>query len=103
MKRVTLRDIYEAREAIRGVACRTLLVPAPRLSAPGREIFLKLETTQPVGAFKIRGAANALARLGAEARRRGVVCASTGNHGRAVAFAARRLGVPACVCMSRLV
>jgi threonine dehydratase len=100
---VNLQQVYAAREAIRGVACRTPLVPAPSLSTPGREVRLKLETTQPVGAFKIRGAANALAQLGPEVRARGVVCASTGNHGRAVAYAARRLGVAACVCISRLV
>ncbi len=103
MIEVTLQHIYEAREAIHGIACRTPLVPAPRLSTPGRQVLLKLETAQPIGAFKIRGAANALARLRPEERQRGVVCASTGNHGRAVAYAAARLGVPACVCLSRLV
>jgi threonine dehydratase len=100
---VTLKHIYEARAAIQGIACRTPLVPAAKLSAPDCQVLLKLETAQPTGAFKIRGAANALARLGAEERRRGVVCASTGNHGRAVAYAAARLGVPACVCLSHLV
>jgi threonine dehydratase len=100
---VALQHIYEARAVIHGIACRTPLVPAPRLSTPDRQVLLKLETAQPIGAFKIRGAANALARLRPEERQRGVVCASTGNHGRAVAFAAARLGVPACVCLSRLV
>jgi threonine dehydratase len=103
MIEVTLQHIYEAREAIHGISCRTPLVLAPRLSTPGRQVLLKLETAQPIGAFKIRGAANALARLRPEERQRGVVCASTGNHGRAVAYAAARLGVPACVCLSRLV
>jgi threonine dehydratase len=93
-----------AAEAIRGIAARTPLVAAPSLSAAsGREVRLKLETAQPIGAFKLRGAANALSKLDVEARRRGVVCASTGNHGRAVAYAAARLGVKATVCMSRLV
>jgi threonine dehydratase len=100
---VALQHIYEARAVIHGIACRTPLVPAPRLSTPDRQVLLKLETAQPIGAFKIRGAANALARLRPEERQRGVVCASTGNHGRAVAYAAARLGVPACVCLSRLV
>lgn len=103
MAGVTLQHVYAARAAIAGIACRTPLVPAARLSAAERQVMLKLETAQPTGAFKIRGAANALARLGLEERRRGVVCASTGNHGRAVAYAARRLGVPACICLSRLV
>src|SRR4051794_35197767 len=93
---VTLQSIYEARRAIADIAVRTPLVVAGSLSR-GRTVRLKLETVQPIGAFKIRGAANALARLTPELRRRGVVCASTGNHGRAVAYAARRLDVSATV------
>ena len=103
MTDVTLQSIYAARRAIQGVACRTPLVPAYALGGDGLDLRLKLETAQPTGAFKLRGAANAAARLSPEALRRGVVCASTGNHGRAVAFAARRLGGRAVVCMSRLV
>jgi len=100
---VTLQSIYAARAAIHGIALRTPLVPAPALAGAAGEVRLKLETAQPIGAFKIRGAANALARLSPEALARGVVCASTGNHGRAVAYAARRLGGRATICMSRLV
>jgi threonine dehydratase len=100
---VSLQSIYAARQAIRGLALRTPLVPAESLSMGGREVRLKLESTQPVGAFKIRGVANALARLDPAARRRGVVCASTGNHGRALAYAARRMDSRATVCLSRLV
>ena len=103
MTDVTLQSIYAARRAIQGVACRPPLVPAYALGGDGLDLRLKLETAQPTGAFKLRGAANAAARLSPEALRRGVVCASTGNHGRAVAFAARRLGGRAVVCMSRLV
>lgn len=103
MTDVTLQSIYEARRAIQGVACRTPLVPAHRLGGDELDLRLKLETAQPTGAFKLRGAANAAARLSPEALRRGVVCASTGNHGRAVAYAARRLGGRAVVCMSSLV
>ena len=96
--------IGAARAAIHGIALRTPLVTAPTLSARSRrEVRLKLETTQPVGAFKIRGAANALANLSREQRARGVVCASTGNHGRAVAAAAARQGIAATICLSRLV
>jgi threonine dehydratase len=100
---VTLQSIYSAAHAIRGVACRTPLVPAFTLGRPDRDVRLKLETAQPTGAFKIRGAANAVARVGPDALARGVVCASTGNHGRAVAFAAARAGSSATVCMSGLV
>jgi threonine dehydratase len=100
---VTLQSIFAAAHAIRDVACRTPLVPAYALGRPDRDVRLKLETAQPTGAFKIRGAANAVARLGRQALARGVVCASTGNHGRAIAFAAARAGSSATVCMSGLV
>jgi len=103
MNSVPLRAVFQARQAIHGIALRTPLVPAPSLATPEREVRLKLETTQPIGAFKIRGAANAVANLDPARRKIGVTCASTGNHGRAVAFAAARLGIPAIVCMSELV
>lgn len=100
---IHVNDLYAARRNIAGVAIRTPLVPAWSLSGEERDVRLKLETTQPMGAFKLRGAANALARLSPERARQGVVCVSTGNHGRAVAYAARRLGIPAHICMSKLV
>jgi len=101
---ITLDDVRAAAETIRGVALRTPLIPAFRLSELfGAEILLKLETLQPTGAFKLRGAANAVANLPAGARARGVACSSTGNHGRAVAYAAREAGVRAVVCLSKLV
>lgn len=99
---VTLADILAARAAIRGVADRTPLVPSPFMSAvAGHEFLLKLENTQPTGAFKLRGALNAIASLPEGAV--GVVCCSTGSHGRALAFAARGRGLRAVVCMSDLV
>jgi threonine dehydratase len=99
-----LGDVFAARKAIAGIAVETPLVASAALSeAAGVEVLLKLETVQPVGAFKIRGAANALARLDEAARIRGVACCSTGNHGRAVAHAARQLGIRAVVCLSSLV
>ena len=98
----SLADIFAARRAITGIAVETPLVPSPFLSeAAGTEFLLKLELAQPVGAFKLRGAANALANLPADAK--GVICCSTGNHGRGVAFAAKARGIRAVVCMSRLV
>jgi len=100
----SLTDIRAARLAIAGLALRTPLVAAPALSAlAGQEVLLKLETLQPIGAFKVRGAANAVARLTDEQRRRGIGCCSTGNHGRAIAYAAARAGVRATVCLSALV
>lgn len=101
---LTVRDIYRARRTIAGVVRRTLLAQSPALSRrTGCSVHLKLETMQETGAFKLRGATNRLSALDENERRRGVVAVSTGNHGRAVAFAARRLGVRAVVCMSELV
>lgn len=100
----SLADIREARAAIARAVLRTPLVPSAALSAQaGQEILLKLESLQSTGAFKLRGATNAIQRLSDEARRRGVGCCSTGNHGRAVAAAAARLGVRAVVALSALV
>ncbi|MFL9964302.1 hydroxyectoine utilization dehydratase EutB [Paraburkholderia sediminicola] len=100
---LSLADIYRARSRIDGRVCRTPLVESPSLSAlAGTPVYLKLETVQPTGSFKLRGATNALARLAEQGCTR-VVTASTGNHGRALAHAARALGVDATVCLSRLV
>lgn len=103
MPELNLSNIYAARQRMSGVAVATPLV-ASALSGPaGEEILLKLETLQPTGAFKLRGAANAIAVHGDRAREAGVVSVSTGNHGRAVAHAARRTGVRAVICLSDLV
>jgi threonine dehydratase len=100
----SLADIRAAHDAIAGLVLRTPLVAAPELSAlAGHELLLKLETLQPIGAFKLRGAVNAVSRLDGEQRRRGIGCCSTGNHGRAVAYAAARAGVGATICLSALV
>ncbi|CAB3729373.1 hydroxyectoine utilization dehydratase EutB [Paraburkholderia rhynchosiae] len=103
MSVLSLADVYRARRRIEGRVYRTPLIESPSLSAiAGMPVFLKLETVQPTGSFKLRGASNALAQL-AEQGCRKVVTASTGNHGRAVAHAARALGIEATVCMSALV
>ncbi|MGE8507207.1 MAG: hydroxyectoine utilization dehydratase EutB [Paraburkholderia terricola] len=103
MSVLSLADVYRARRRIEGRVVRTPLIESQTLSAAaGTQVFLKLETVQPTGSFKLRGATNALARL-AEQGCRQVVTASTGNHGRAVAHAARALGIEATVCMSALV
>ncbi|SMG22896.1 hydroxyectoine utilization dehydratase EutB [Paraburkholderia susongensis] len=103
MSVLSLADVYRARRRIAGRVFHTPLVESQSLSEKaGTPVFLKLETVQPTGSFKLRGATNALARL-AEQGCRKVVTASTGNHGRAVAHAARALGIDAMVCMSALV
>jgi threonine dehydratase len=89
---------------VRGLVGPTPLVRAPDLDPlAGRPVWLKLESLQETGSFKVRGAAAHLAALGEEARARGVVTCSSGNHGRAVAFVAARRGVPATVCVPRWV
>jgi threonine dehydratase len=88
-----LRAIRAAREAIAGSAIRTPLV---RLNAPG-EIYLKLENLQPIGSFKIRGAANAIAHMSSDDLRDGVVTASAVNMAQGVAWRARELQIPCTV------
>ncbi|HUG04263.1 MAG TPA: threonine/serine dehydratase [Steroidobacteraceae bacterium] len=94
----TLAEILRARERIASVAIRTPLV---RLNAPDRpaDIWLKLENLQPIGSFKIRGAANAMARLGPDALARGVLTASAGNMAQGVAWCARAQGIACTVVM----
>jgi threonine dehydratase len=101
MSRPTFDDITLATKRIAGIANRTPMVPSPGLSLlTGAEIRLKLETTQPTRAFKVRGAANAMVAADHIDPNHGVVAYSTGNHGRAVAYVASRLGLPVTVCMS---
>ncbi|CAM5335192.1 hydroxyectoine utilization dehydratase EutB [Frigidibacter albus] len=101
---VTLEDIRAAAARIAPHLRRTPMEHDAHLSARlGAPVWLKLEHQQATGAFKLRGATNALLTLPAGALARGVVTASTGNHGRALAHAARAQGVRAVVCLSRLV
>lgn len=102
MGELALADILAARRAIAGVALRTPLIASPFLSRRlGHDFLLKLESAQPIGAFKLRGAVNAVSNLPSGVM--GVTCCSTGNHGRGVAHAARARGLRAVVCMSSLV
>lgn len=101
---VTIDDIERARGRIKGRVVRTPVVPSHHLSKlTGVQVYLKLESVQPTGAFKLRGATNRLAVLTDQERRRGVVTMSTGNHGRGVAYAGRLQGVRTVICLSRLV
>jgi threonine dehydratase len=95
-----LPEIESARERLAGVARVTPVFPSETLSRlAGRPVRLKAENLQRTGSFKIRGAYNKLASLDAERRAAGVVAASAGNHGQAVAWAARELGAPARIFM----
>ncbi len=93
---ISLSAIQEARRVIADSALRTPLVCLNVPSAPA-EIYLKLENLQPIGSFKIRGAANAIARLPPEQLERGVITASAGNMAQGVAWCAQKLGVPCTV------
>ncbi|EJN04887.1 hydroxyectoine utilization dehydratase EutB [Phyllobacterium sp. YR531] len=104
MNLVTIADIEKAREAIAGKVARTPMVQSVMLSDRiGVPVWLKLEHRQNTGSFKLRGATNALSQLSQAEKQRGVVAASTGNHGRALAYAAQSEGIRAVICMSRLV
>jgi threonine dehydratase len=94
-------DVAAAHRRIEDAIVRTPVVPADELTRRiGAEVAWKLEGVQPTGSFKVRGAASVLLGLDVEAARRGVVTASTGNHGRAVAHVAARTGIPVTVCVS---
>lgn len=98
---VTLRDVYLARHRIASILRRTPLTSSPALSDhAGASVFLKLESLQDTGSFKLRGAANKILSLTPAEQQRGVITVSTGNHGRAVSYVARRLGLNAVVCVS---
>jgi len=96
-----LGEVFTARRRLGSLVRRTPLVPAEELSAAvGTEVYLKLECWQETGSFKVRGAANKLLSLSEAEKKRGVIAFSTGNHGRAVAWLSRRLGLPAVICLS---
>lgn len=98
----SISNILHARQVIRRVADATPMVPSPYMSRLcGQDFWLKLEIAQPIGAFKLRGAVNAVANLPDDTK--GVTCCSTGNHGRGVAYAAAKRGLRAVICMSQLV
>ncbi|MFH2010956.1 MAG: threonine/serine dehydratase [bacterium] len=97
----TVHDVHRARDAIRDTLRDTPLIASPELSRrAGARVWLKPECLQRTGAFKIRGAANKLASLTAAERERGVVTASSGNHGLAVAQVAARASIRTVICMS---
>lgn len=95
---VSLDDIRAAAGRIQGIVRRTPLVEVADASR-SVSFHLKCENFQPTGSFKLRGAANMLMRLPPEARTAGVIAYSSGNHGQAVAYAARLMGIPAVIVM----
>jgi threonine dehydratase len=96
----TYQDVVQAAERIAGVANRTPVLTSRTVNeAFGAEVFFKCENMQRMGAFKFRGAYNALAKFTPEQRRAGVVAFSSGNHAQAIALAARLFGMPATIVM----
>ena len=96
----TLADVLEARRRIAPYLRPTPLYHYAALDElVGAEVFVKHENHQPVGAFKVRGGVNLISQLSAEERERGVITASTGNHGQSIAYAARLFGVRAWICV----
>jgi threonine dehydratase len=94
---VTAAQFAEARERLHGAVLHTPLV---RLTSVTNAVaYLKPESLQPIGSFKLRGAYNAVAQLSEAERRRGVITYSSGNHGQGVAYAARAFGIPAIIVM----
>src|SRR5215472_15730211 len=97
---LTLEQVCQARDRIRGRVHRTPLVSSATLGRElGARVSLKLECLQKTGSFKPRGAFNKLLSLSAEERERGVVAVSGGNHAQGVAYAARALGISAVIAM----
>jgi len=96
----TFADVLEARRRIAPYLRPTPLYEYPGLGELlGTEVYVKHENHQPVGAFKVRGGVNLVSQLDAQERERGVIAASTGNHGQSIAYAARLFGVPATICV----
>lgn len=100
LQRPTFPDILHARQVVSRYLPRTPLLPSLSLSRMlGFHMYLKYENHQPIGAFKVRGGLNLLASLGSGEHARGVITASTGNHGQSIAYAARTFGVRAVILM----
>jgi threonine dehydratase len=101
---ISLQDIYLARKRISSFIRRTPLSDSPQLSKlTGALVELKQENLQITGAFKLRGAANKLISLSEEGKQRGVITVSSGNHGKAVSYMARKLGLRATIVVSEAV
>ncbi|MDA4107729.1 threonine ammonia-lyase [Mycolicibacterium holsaticum] len=101
MRLVTIEDIEDAAARVRAFIVRTPLLPAGWAGDEDRPLWIKPESLQSIGAFKVRGAFNAIGRLDESVRTRGVVAYSSGNHAQAVAYAAAVFGIPAHIVMPR--
>ncbi len=101
---ITLKQIFRAQKRISHIVRTTPMIDSPALAEGlGRRVHLKLENLQRTGSFKLRGAANAILGLSDPQKQNGVLAFSTGNHGRAVAWVAREMGIRCVVCLSKRV
>ncbi|NOX34233.1 MAG: threonine/serine dehydratase [Deltaproteobacteria bacterium] len=101
---ISLKEIFQAKKRIKAMVRPTPMIPSQALyDVLGKKVILKLENLQETGSFKLRGAANALLSLSDKQRDKGVLAFSTGNHGRAVAWVARQLGIRCVICLSKRV
>jgi threonine dehydratase len=99
-----LKDVYLARKNIKAFVWRTPLIQSPWLSEyAGSNVHLKLESLQNTGSFKLRGATNKLSTLTPQEKSRGVITVSSGNHGRAVSYISKKLGIKPLICVSKAV
>ncbi|MDY3296104.1 threonine/serine dehydratase, partial [Selenomonas sp.] len=96
----TIADVYRAAKQLEGVARKTRLIHSDYFSElSGNDVYLKPENLQHTGAFKLRGAYNKISQLTDAEKAKGVITASAGNHAQGVAYAAKKLGVKAVICM----
>ncbi len=95
---LTIDNVYRASNALKGVARKTDVLYAPKLS-PGVDLYLKTENLQITGSFKVRGAYYKMTKLSAEEKQRGVIACSAGNHAQGVALAAQKNGIKAVICL----
>lgn len=104
MHDIQMKDIWLAKKRIQNVVKPTPMIKAAALSQKHEaEVFLKLENLNPTGSFKLRGATNKILALSEAEQKKGVTTFSTGNHGLAVAFIAKKLKIPAVICISNRV
>jgi threonine dehydratase len=96
---IALSDVTQAQSLLQGITTRTRLIQFPLCAEDPRQLFLKPENQQPIGAFKLRGAYNKIASLSAGMRHRGVITYSSGNHAQGVAYAARALNLKSVIVM----
>ncbi|MBP1083838.1 hydroxyectoine utilization dehydratase EutB [Bacillus capparidis] len=100
---ISVQDVWKAKQAIGSIIQKTPLVHSPALSNEHTNVYIKYEHLHDSGAFKMRGAVNAMLHLSEKQRSLGVTTFSTGNHGAAVALAAKKLGIRSCICVSKRV